>query len=219
MDLTILGFHIDDFKLEFDFANAVSSFASLTSSLIELAKRALGFRKRRDLINIVDKTLLDSDAREQFERVIGDAIDQHDFDRFIRQASAANGEEGEEVEQGAGAGAGAPTQQNLTQSTCECFSKVKAFFRRAASGLATAVAHGKDLAAAKSRAVSTNSSFQKELASFTYDSLMIDPAVLSRLNIDPADLATVVTASAIQESVLVSTVRSKIDEHATAVLE
>jgi hypothetical protein len=217
MDLTIVGIRIENFRFEFDFGNAVSAFTSLVSSLVNQVKKALGFRRRRDLVDVLDRTILNDDAWEIVGERVRGAVDQDAFDRFILRRGSR--QEDESIKEGEGDFGDIPAQSTpQIQTACDCFDKIQAFFKRAGTSLATVVAHEKDLAATKQRTLSMNTTFQKELSGFTLKSMQIDPATLAKFNIEPDILTATVSDDAIQQSVLVSTVRNQIAEHTTAML-
>ena len=209
-DLTVLGVRMDNVGVDFDFSSASAAFESLVNTLIGFVKKALGLRRRRDIIDVLDRAPREAvwqqrlqAARDHFEEGLG---------RFAR-ASNANGS--------------AATLNNTTESdtaapaepTCSCFGNVVTFLQDSFDALVHVQAHEDNLLDTKQRAQETNASYHAHLTDFDLSKMAISDDALKKNAITREQLQEALTKDAMRQSTLVVTLSDAFSAQALQIVD
>ena len=213
-DLTVLGVTMNNVGIGFDFSRAANSFGSLIDFLVGMVKKALGFRRRRDVANVLDHV----QTQDEWANLRGEAVArvEEEVSRHARAASAttvnSTSASGEHIPAGA-------ARATTTDPACTCFARVEDFLQQGLDALVVVGELEANLVQTRDRALETNHSFQRHISEFSFDSLNIQKPAVVASDLSMTRLADSVTSEAIENLPLIAILRSGISNQTTQILD
>ena len=211
LDLTVLGVTMNNVGFAFDFKQAANSFVQLIDFLVGMVKKALGFRRRRDVRSVLDYVQT-QDEWGALRRAAVNRVEQQ-LGRHVRTAKNST-----PVPLNATTRNPPPSATPINPE-CKCFLSIEKFLQDGLDALVMVGELQANLAATKHRALATNSSFHKHLAEFSLESLSITKSARNSYDLSLAALKKKVTNAAIASSPLVRTLRTSIAAQTAQVVD
>lgn len=188
--MRILGFDLE-VSFKFDFSNAVEAFGDFVAALLDKVSEALGFRRRRDLI----EKLADTRARPTWSEV--EATARASVERAARSVKFSS----------------------LLNEGCGCFTGIIELLTLATNELGAVASRSAEIAFEAESAAAANSSLELTVRSVVDEgSLGVSRAALDRIGLDSVDLnafiASIDLSARLKASSLVNEVQTSAAKNA-----